>query len=568
MLLVRLLPFLIIQCSYAVVPRPKAVFIERGDLRLQTETAHLTTELPLREVIRRYNKLIERFPVFEFRTERRGSTEEIRLVHSVKRSLLTLERSVQLICEHLPCPEVQVLPSRSPRASNSTSPPPPPPPAPLKRQKRQLLLGLGILASVGLSLYSLADLRGLKQTIQDNQANVELLYHQVQVDQTLLTRQTAEILRLQKTLTAFGDSLTLIEREVHSLELLELISRYISGTDRWLTGLLATVTTKRFHPGLFPPEETSRALRVLGQEVQGKGLRLAVDLGNLPEMPLSYLVEEGVVHVFIHLPVVREEGYRLLEMLPVPFLPEDKEQGLCLLRAPEPYLYLNPQESEFRSISAADLATCTASGSRFLCASATLQRRPGGSCSLGLYFGEPHSSLDCSVSCGRWSELTVQVGTRTVLVARDTSVPTVGHLTCPGNPLREIELKGITEIEVPSGCSFTTPETVIHPKDQHHFTKPFLSKEIPDSISLPTPAPEPVYNFTLPLPDLPKLPPLQHHAALANNLASTIGMAAVAIAVLVTIIVFWRRYRKKRARKLAQERLAERLAYVASKDGL
>lgn len=267
-----------------------------------------------------------------------------------------------------------------------------PTPSHESRMKRFILgaiaLITGVFSSI-LGLFNTAQLTAISNSAEtvDGQHLVEVL----QNHETRLTLLEDRVLRLNGTLMRVLSHLRQAEDEEHLTATFALVDSYVSSvetqTARYVRGLVSLLN-HRVTPELVDSTTMRQALRRLASKARKQGYMLTTEGVAAPiyMLPVSFLVQNQKVQVFIHVPLLRRGSIlALYEFIPFP-LPIPSSDGYLQLESEEQFIAVNEEQSGYLPLNANTVRDCPILGNLMYCEhSNILYKDFSSSCLSALY---------------------------------------------------------------------------------------------------------------------------------------------------------------------------------------
>jgi len=359
-----------------------------------------------------------------------------------------------------------------------------------RRKKRQLMAAALGAASIGLSIYSINELKDLRSELL-KQNNGRIVAEQLLHQQTILNGFKQEIEEISVKL---GEIHTWAKRTEYTLGF-TLISFYlgalVSKLIRWTKAVNDVVISKRFDPQFFDLDHLNKAIASIKRKSNVKGLKmLSIELDQLIEEAVSYEIENGKLFFALHIPLGRGAALDLYKFVDTPLVLSD---GHAVRIKPETALVaIDKKVTERLELSENDLLACLKRKRTYLCNHGITNKRVSASCLGALFLG---LLLSVKVLCSFQAifephENMVQVGGNEVLLYTPPRMFTSVFVTCDRHDQsKQLAVTDHTFIKVPSDCVLSTPTYVFLPERSFSIKEVFVHR--------------PIFNFQLNLTDLP-----------------------------------------------------------------
>lgn len=339
------------------------------------------------------------------------------------------------------------------------------------REKRQLLVAAGLvgsLFSLGLGVKNEGELRALHEATESLKENEQALLHSLGA---LSLRVEADYSELKASMLWAEYAARLDSLSRQAVEQLE------SATQRWIDGLYLLLRGQ-LHASVISPEDLRKGRKRLEVQCQRQGLRIAPidnDIEILFSLPVSAVLEDGRLHVWISVPVIQVNS-PVFDLLRLTHVPLPLEEYMIELISEDAYLAVDAQRQLHADVNAAELAACDQHRRFYFCSRTTFSSQRD-SCAMALLQGDQaaaaklcHKEMYRAPAVATSSSNSTSSGIRNVDVY--TGQPTAIMRICPlGKGLPTINVNGHATLELPAACHLragghtifvpTKPEEVI-----------------------------------------------------------------------------------------------------------
>ena len=327
--------------------------------------------------------------------------------------------------------------------------------SPHSRSKRQLIPFLA-LASTGLSVYTLNELRELKQQINEDKAVIAAA---LQHNQEVLLEDNAHIRNLETTV----NDMLMVENEVLTrekgletvLQVFQLTSLFHQSQQR-VKNILNSIRNGEIPFALFSDLYIDEGIAQLKEKLHGTGKTL-MEL-NPSKYKVSYYVEETTLHFFIHVPLL-DTKFDLYKFFSVPFsingalmqINHHYENHFAISKGPTPMS--SSLSSDF--LKECDLYTLE-TDKFFHCWNKVNVRVPESTCLGSLFMEEPSSvNKTCGLIPFRHHEMMLNIGPHEVVVVSNDVIG--GNMYCLRSDLEgAIPVPSNIIVQVPPSCTLVT----------------------------------------------------------------------------------------------------------------
>ena len=360
---------------------------------------------------------------------------------------------------------------------------------PSSRQKRFLPLlvaGAAAVASTFLGVWNAVELHNLKDTTNDLIIKVDGIITQQQADRQHLSLIDDVLAGLHHDVTQLyldntGQQLiTMTRRQFH------IISQEILQITQVIDGLM----TQHLSSSLV--DQTLMQSLFLNISTQATHLQyeiLPMDALQLLQCPTSFLSENNLIHIFIHVPIAHADASRLriYRHIPLPF--KIHSYPAIIVKSDLQYLAINSHTRSFFTLTETQFSSCQHVGSLSICPNNIIYLDPTTShtsntsipqdatCLYALFMQNLQSAMDvCDVFPAPRNPIHMyQLQADQVLI--NTYVPIQTLTTCPSKAHTDIHISRPSIVTIPPTCTIHTPHS--------HFTasldlyKSFTHKEYP-----------------------------------------------------------------------------------------
>ena len=324
-----------------------------------------------------------------------------------------------------------------------------------RREKRQaaVLLGATVVSAVGIGAWSLHETRVLSDRVNGIDGAVN---HMLVSAKSSLAAEKG----LAEDVTSLRAGLSNLTNVVGGLADFEMeYGAACSIKHRLATRLVALKGLLRHHlpAELLEDEDLRKAFRALQRRVEAAGFRLVVSNPlQLLSQQVSFSIKEGIIDVWIHLPVLPKDQPPALLFQHLP-LPVERGGAVDIISGEEAFLAYFKEANDFVSLTAADLEACYVSGLDFSCAAAFPRIRGGSkACLPALYEQRLDDAADtCVVTPLRQEEAVFRLNATAFVLA--TREPRQVDIRCGLDPKEQAaEVRGVALLEMEDGCVATT----------------------------------------------------------------------------------------------------------------
>ena len=373
--------------------------------------------------------------------------------------LLDAKDQIDFCCEISQCPEV-VLDVKKERA------------------KRQLEEVVGI-ASVGLSIYNLAETQLLKSrltAVEDNQQLLAAKLNGMQREITVIEHHVAIVE------TAFNELkgwLSRVDFEATTTKLEMLIDNAATRITQWLQAVAEILVHKRLNPRFFSPENIKPALQQLKASAQRHGFHLSPRyFSDLVREEVSFIAEGGKIFFALHLPDGRLPAFDLYRYIPLPLLLPNKK--LVKLTTDNQLVAFNTQLTERAELTEHSLGQCIHRRGEYFCGNNLVSINMDDSCLGALFLGRVQKLRQkCKVErLPESHEFVILTGHGDAMVYAPASSQAAFYLHCPKSQPQQTTLTGYVRIHVPDGCSVTTGHHIIRAPSAFQFRAEIIPRKM------------------------------------------------------------------------------------------
>ena len=207
----------------------------------------------------------------------------------------------------------------------------------------------------------------------------------------------------------------------------------------------------------FEDEDLRKAFRALQRRVEAAGFRLVVSNPlQLLSQQVSFSIKEGIIDVWIHLPVLPSDQPPALLFQHLP-LPVERGGAVDIISGEEAFLAYFKEANDFVSLSAADLEACYSSDLDFSCAAAFPRIRGGSKACLPALYEQrlDDAAVTCVVKPLRQDEAVFRLNATAFVLA--TREPRQVDVRCGQDPKEQAtEVHGVGLLDLDDGCVATT----------------------------------------------------------------------------------------------------------------
>ena len=328
-----------------------------------------------------------------------------------------------------------------------------------------LSLGLGTIGTF-MGLFNQGEINSLQSSMSDIASRQDHIIEALQSHEVRIRTNEEDIRRLNYTLTRVT---TIVEANaftghLHELELriLHIIRRIRDNLNR----IQHTVDAAMNHRLSISSVHASSLISVLSRfenSVQDMGYETLIsDVIHLFQLETSFIYDKTGISMFVHVPLVRKDGFLdLYKYVPFP-VPLDNHTSLALyISPPEDLLAISGSTGLHKILSTQDLAFCSVIGEVYQCRSHNvLHKRLNSSCLGALFLQQMDTAkLSCPLSIKPNVETIHQRGRNQFIVS--SPVRQTLMVSCPNGTNFPHGIEGQKDLYIPTKCWGKT--------DQHKF---------------------------------------------------------------------------------------------------
>ena len=347
------------------------------------------------------------------------------------------------------------------------------------RDKRQALIGLASLLSVGLSLYTTVELAALKDqvfTVGHNQQIIKAVIERHRQSININNKAIRKVLdRLQK------DEFTqILEMKSHKMEnYLFLMRMSTENINSYIEDLLDVLINQKLSPRFFDTAVIQDAVDQLTEQGNAVDLEPAYKtLTALLNSDLSFQIQDGVLTLFLHVPMVTRTNYNLYEYHATP-LRLATGHTLRIITSSR-FLAVDDQMTSFAEFEDSDIAKCRWMNGGHLCEGGVVAKSGDLSCLASLFTSSKAVTSVCLFQqTNEKKESVIQMGSNQVVVVAPTHSTTMAFVNCRETSSSfEREIETAASIEVPPGCSLSTPNFIFQSMFRFEFRVLYVARKL------------------------------------------------------------------------------------------
>ena len=451
-----------------------------GTATFGTDVAHLHSRIRLTDVVAQYNHLLSSLDAHHDQLINRPEFHEngplkniaVRVNHTW--TLLHIEarevqRSFDYVCNLLQI-ECQVYrPTKNFRHSKTQhwisqlAPPPPQstnPHSDEHRSKRNVFVEA---ATAGLSIYNLIQTQRLAGKLDSVESNQELIAAQLNHQREIITEEQDNVDKVLvfssklATITSSGLSAQI------QTEVLILARQELSLLHNWVRDLIRTIIDQRLMPSFFRPVSIDAAMVEIRTQAKVHDLEPVLPSTQLVDMPLSFVVKNDTIILIAHIYLARPNRFKLYQFIPIPLRHPSGNLSQVVTDGLD-FLALNREGSEYLSLTADDLATCTIQREIHLCDFGLTKRTAAPDCLLSLFQGKMEDVAKlCHFSPTTQLPSVTAISKDTIYIVadQDKELHSLSY-NCHASRTQATKM-------VPSRHSFTVPRDCIYTSDKFIF---------------------------------------------------------------------------------------------------
>lgn len=341
-----------------------------------------------------------------------------------------------------------------------------------KSKKRDLGFGLGII-NLGLSIYNTYKIMDVDRKVSQMSTTMDL------VSESILEQDHAITILEEKlnNLTALCTS-----TEMVSYYYVENMVREFNAQILTWAGGLEALLYGQLHPSLIRPETLKNGLGKLQEKAAKRGLiPLVSDLTTVFKQDISFIVkEDGMLKIFIHIPLMDREPLELFEHLEIPIkisehlmwfvtanennvLAIDKASSVGLQMRKLDLLYCNTKESPI--------------GKVYFCPNTGLVKNHISETCLGaLMLKTQEAEKVCQLYVSEKTEFSIQTGPRTIIAyIKDTDFL---YQICDDGKRVQRKERGLATLHVQNRCTLISTDFIFKPEEDINVESDFVDSKI------------------------------------------------------------------------------------------
>lgn len=486
-----------VQTIDPTAPTRNITFKEMGRYSPGVAYGHITSELNLTRVVEVYNKLVGYLDsahgkllakrvgnalttnllnstFFSMHGELRDTAVELDFARKAAGCTLTLQHSIHTRVTGMPRPGADFSKLNY---WTKTAPPSEDGPPVMGRKKRQLGAVIGAIAA-GTSVYNLYETNQLKKQLSVEDRRVRLVAAGVLSATFAINTIDSHTRELKDATEKLASQVAEDGLKVVLLEVAAYISTVAISLTNWARTVNEILILKKLAPRFFDVKHLQDSLRYIEEEAGKRGFTaVSIAVNDLAADPVSFVAEEGVVYLMLHVPLARNDPLLLYKLVDTPFLLADGRT--VRIDSKYDYLAVNSAQTEYSELLVEELSSCPKRDDFYLCPFGVTKKNLLSSCLGAVFAGNTrHIKTACRFSQEDYSQESVtQVATNKVLIFSPPGTFTTVTTTCKTIVSRR-HVKGHSVVTVPNSCTLSTINFVFRPDDPFQLASKFLSRPV------------------------------------------------------------------------------------------
>ena len=428
------------------------------------------------------------------------------------------------------------------------------------RKKRQFGIPIALVA-LGLSIYTLVEVETIKKDVFRIQRTQEQLSALIEAEKIAIYKDEQMIQTVTERINDIEQwtSATLVA--THAQQIMLLLTTVTENLKDYAHSLLDVLLYKKINPRFFELKAMNVALEDLRNRAQQQEMNPVYhSLNELLTADVSFIVENGTLHLLLHVPLTDTDQYTLYRLLSSPIrLPDGRT---VRVQAENRYLAVNKDMTVFQELGEEDLRKCKTVGGLYACKAGVVAKNAHSSCVAGLFTKTIVSVKEYCVfkTTNETRETVLQVQENQVLVTAPTISAVEVFVRCSNGSSTSQVVKTVVKVHVPPRCVLSTPNFSFESSKQAAISSEFLTRPIAgfEDISWDNwdTLPNKPLKFRLSELESPYPAHLETHVHVGNGIAGMVlALFIVAFVCFIVIRVGRADCRKKRKRRINSSRM-------------
>ena len=492
-ILIAITPIAFAEVNATLVNGTSAYFREEGEVSCSASNAHLYSTIDVDGVVRQYNKVLQALNSVQLdsltRSKGEGEGSLINATFTELHSKLRAARErITLVCLEVGCVEKFIVSPFVPKIWKE------PKKVPLtdllwqhgrNRQTRGLVDDAIAFASAGLSVYTLFEVKRLNRELVQDENRVGHLARELKRESQQIRENADQVDAIRDQVRLMVDFSTKSRFRINRAEAVQYIELFASNLETYSEGLEQMIVQKRASLGVFDLTHITTALNKIKREAEQKELRVMCNSpSEVLQQEVSWLAQEGLLAVFIHLPLIESSAKVLYEYLPTPLQLSNSHLGRPKVEGD--FLAVSRDNDKLVIMDRATLAACTRKDGLYLCKTAVELKDPKQSC-LGSMFVGNSDFMAHYCEFENWnvkSELIIQIGNWEILsyVVPDHHISATVSCRLPYenkmSPAAPLLLHDMQEVSLDPDCVLTSNRFRIRTAPRHEISYTYVSRPL------------------------------------------------------------------------------------------
>ena len=476
----------------------KAHFKSLGSLSPSSAVAHVFTRADANQAIRAANRLTDEIDGLQ--REAMDDSREWAMwanatFYQMNSRMETMKTDLRLLCLHLSC-KVKLRDSVMMTKRLTDTPPDMSfsdffrqearkERFPNKRVKK--FAEIVSLFGLGLSVYDFEQISELKNELfhLDNQVNhISQAIDLVEAEKFAINSNSKQIMALRSQVELLRNRTNLADYEMVSVITREYVNDFITNLERYVHGLKDILIHQRLDTRFFTFGQMSHALENIKEKAQRAGWNtLHSEVSEVLGDKVSFMANEGVVFIFVHITLIQPTLHQLYEFVeaPLPF-----KGGLVQPRLPSKIFSINADNTEMTILTHDELNSCLVHHHRHVCRGLTIIKSPRSHCIGALYLGSPEEMVHyCNFDRLETNkEIIVRSGETTILTYIPPGHTVSATITCLSSdqrstvPSSNTLLVGNEQLTLPYACTLSTDEYIVKIPHKRDIVERFIMRPL------------------------------------------------------------------------------------------
>lgn len=340
---------------------------------------------------------------------------------------------------------------------------------------------------VGLGIYDLTQISALKTQLfdMDNQVNhIAKAIGLIETEKFAIEENSKQISALREEVQLLRNHTSMAKYDLSAAIIREYVNDFIINIENYVHGLKTIIVYNRIDSRFFSYGQIEHALSSIKSKAKRAGwTTIHQDVSEILRDRVSFLAEEGVVFIFVHVELIQPTLHELYELVEAPF---PYKKVLVQPKLPSPLFSINADTTEMTLLTHDELNQCSRHSHLYACRGLTILKTPRSNCIGALFLGSPEEAVHyCNFErLETHTEMLIRVSENTILTYVPPGHTVSAMVTCLASdqwsraPSTQTLLVGNQEISLPFACTISTDLFIVRIPHKRDITEKFVTRPL------------------------------------------------------------------------------------------